>query len=120
MYHDFPYNWIKFLNMSSSFVVASLVSYPFYYIREMVDIWPKEKGGHCTWGNSYSQAIRWLHENMDILFTNFFTNFWVHMIRRGIPTFFMLWMLDNAAFFTNSMDVHNGLETMSPIYMESV
>lgn len=106
--------------MTCAFLVGSLVSYPFYYIREMVDIWPKEKGGHCTWNNSYSQAIRWLHENLDILFTNFFTNFWVHMVRRGIPIYIMMWMLDNSAFFTNSMDVHNGLETMSPISMEAV
>ncbi len=30
-------------------MIASFVSYPAYFVREMVDIWPKERGGHCTW-----------------------------------------------------------------------
>jgi len=52
-YNDFPYNYIKGGMMGISFALASCAAYPFYFIREMVDIWPKERGGHCTWNNNY-------------------------------------------------------------------
>jgi|JI6StandDraft_1071083.scaffolds.fasta_scaffold673435_2 hypothetical protein len=61
-----------------------------------------------------------MFDNVDILFTNFFPNYWVHMVRKGIPIFIMMWMLDNQGFFTNSSDPHLSLETMFPVYMESV
>lgn len=50
-YQDFPYDLIKLENMIFSFGIASAVAYPAYYVREMVDLWPKERGGHCTWNN---------------------------------------------------------------------
>ena len=53
VYNDFPYDYCKAINMGFSFAVASTVAYPCYYIREMVDLWPKERGGHCTWNNNY-------------------------------------------------------------------
>lgn len=59
LYHDYNYEWIKFGGMSVSFFFASVASYPAYFCREMVDLWPKERGGHCTWNNSYRQAFRW-------------------------------------------------------------
>jgi hypothetical protein len=52
-YMDFSYDYIKALNMVVSFAAASAIAYPAYYTREMVDLWPKERGGHCTWNNSY-------------------------------------------------------------------
>lgn len=39
--------------MTIAFFISSFVSYPAYFVREMVDIWPKERGGHCTWNNDY-------------------------------------------------------------------
>jgi hypothetical protein len=48
-HNDFPYDYCKVLNMGFSFAVACFASYPAYYVREMVDLWPKERGGHCTW-----------------------------------------------------------------------
>jgi hypothetical protein len=53
VYQDFSYEYMKCLHMAFSFGVASSVAYPFYYIREMVDLWPKERGGHCTFNNNY-------------------------------------------------------------------
>jgi hypothetical protein len=44
---------MKFGMMSFSFFVAWSMAYPAYYVREMVDVWPKERGGHCTWNNNY-------------------------------------------------------------------
>ena len=45
--------------MTFSFALASVVAYPCYFAREMVDLWPKERGGHCTWNNSYRQCFKW-------------------------------------------------------------
>lgn len=120
IYHEFSYNYVKFFNFAVSFAVGWLVAYPFHFSRELVDLWPKERGGHCTWGNQYNGAIRWMMDNLDILFTNFFPNFWTYMVRKGIPIAIMLWVLDNQGFYTNSSDTHLGLETQFPIFMESV
>jgi hypothetical protein len=36
-------------------------SYPWAVtIREMVELWPKEKGGVCTWDNNYRKAAVWV------------------------------------------------------------
>ena len=75
VYNDFNYDYCKAINMGFSFSVASAVAYPCYYIREMVDLWPKERGGHCTWNNSYRQCFKWCIENMDILGYNYLTNY---------------------------------------------
>lgn len=53
LYNDFSYNYIKGIMSVSCFFFSSWIAYPFYFAREMVDIWPKERGGHCTWNNSY-------------------------------------------------------------------
>jgi hypothetical protein len=120
VYQDYPYNYCKFLLMIPSWTFAWGVAYPFQYAREMVDLWPKERGGHCTWNNSYNNCIRWMFENIDILYTNFFVNYWYYMVRKGFPIFGMMWMLDNRGYFTNTMDPHLNLETMFPVSMESV
>ena len=59
LYNDFSYDYIKLLNMGFSFGISSVVAYPAYFAREMVDLWPKERGGHCTWNNSYRQCFKW-------------------------------------------------------------
>ena len=59
LYQGFSYEYIKLINMFVSFGIASTLAYPLYYAREMVDIWPKERGGHCTWNNSYKKCFRW-------------------------------------------------------------
>lgn len=53
VYNEFGYNYCKTLHMGFSFFISSIAAYPAYFIREMVDVWPKERGGHCTWNNSY-------------------------------------------------------------------
>lgn len=53
-YHEFNYNYIKTGNMIAAFIWGTVFSYPFYHVREMVDLWPKERGGHCTFNNSYA------------------------------------------------------------------
>lgn len=105
--------------MAFSFGVASSLAYPFYYCREMVDLWPKERGGHCTWKNSYAENIKWQIENMDVLGYNFFTNYWQWMRRYGFTAFIALWTADNLGMMTNNSESFNSLETMFPSYVES-
>jgi len=49
IYNDISYDLVKLCNMLFSFGLASAVAYPAYFTREMVDLWPKERGGFCTW-----------------------------------------------------------------------
>jgi hypothetical protein len=53
IYNDFSYEWVKFCIMSLAYGFSVLLSYPLYHTREMVDLWPKERGGFCTWNNNY-------------------------------------------------------------------
>jgi len=65
LYNDFNYDYIKFGMQTMSFFVGSLFAYPFFFVREMVDIWPKERGGHCTWNNNYKEGMKWFVDNID-------------------------------------------------------
>jgi solute carrier family 25 oxoglutarate transporter 11 len=53
-YQNYSYDYIKSINMLIAFGCGSMAGYPGFFTREMVDIWPKERGGHCTWNNSYA------------------------------------------------------------------
>jgi hypothetical protein len=37
----------------------------------MVDLWPKERGGFCTWQNNYRNCFKWMVENMDMHYFNY-------------------------------------------------
>ena len=75
VYQEFSYNWIKLINMSMAFGAASALAYPAYHCREMVDLWPKERGGNCTWNNNYRAAFKWQIEQMDMLGFNFYRGY---------------------------------------------
>jgi len=66
VYNDFSYEWCKFCFHTFSFGFASAIAYPAYFTREMVDLWPKERGGFCTWNNSYRQCFKFMVENMEL------------------------------------------------------
>lgn len=106
--------------MTTAFAIASVTSYPLYFIREMVDIWPKERGGHCTWNNNYRQCAKWMIENMDMMYYNYLSGYWTWMKRYGFGYFIALWVADNLGMFTNCNESHNGLEVQFPISSESV
>lgn len=69
VYNDFSYNHMKFLMLSFTWVSATFASYPAFFAWEMVDLWPKERGGFCTFNNSYWNAICFIYRNQDIFFT---------------------------------------------------
>jgi hypothetical protein len=120
LYQDFSYNYIKFGMLSIAFVISSTMAYPLYFTREMVDIWPKERGGHCTWNNSYRQCAKWMFENMDSLYFNFLSGYTTWVRRYGLSYFIALWMADNLGMFSNCNESHNSLEAQFPISSESV
>jgi len=119
VYNDFSYEWIKLLMMTFSWGMGCLASYPAYFAREMVDLWPKERGGHCTWNNSYYNAIMWAYHNQDLFFTNYFAGYTNYMVKKGIPVFIAVWMADNIGMFTNVSDSHYAFESVWPTLMEN-
>lgn len=119
-YNDFGYNYIKAGMLGISFFLSSIMAYPAYFTREMVDIWPKERGGHCTWNNNYRQCYKWMIENMDMMYYNFLTGYWRWVRRYGASYFIGLWMADNLGIFSNCNEAHNSLEAQFAISSESV
>lgn len=119
-YNDISYDWCKFCFMAFAHGVGSMVAYPAYFTREMVDIWPKERGGFCTWNNSYRQCFKWMVTNMDMQFYNYFRGFAQWQRRYGIPYFVAIWMADNLGMMSNNNEAYNSLETQFPIFSESV
>lgn len=120
LYNDFSYDYIKFAMMTTAFFVSSWAAYPLYFTREMVDLWPKERGGHCTWNNSYRQCAKWMIENMDMHYYNFLSGYWGWVRRYGALYFIGLWYADNLGMFSNCNEGHNSLEVQFAIASESV
>lgn len=119
VYNDFNYDYCKALMMGFSFGVASTVAYPAYYTREMVDLWPKERGGHCTWNNNYRQCYKWMVENMDILGYNYLTNYKQWCKRYGAMYLGSLWVADSMGMMSNCNEGQGSLEIQFPIFTES-
>lgn len=120
VYQDFNYNYIKSGMMGIAFALASVISYPLYFTRTMVDLWPKERGGHCTWNNSYRQCAKWMIENMDMLYYNFMAGYTQWFKRFGVSYLIAFWMADNLGMFSNVSEPHLSMESMFPISAESV
>jgi solute carrier family 25 (mitochondrial oxoglutarate transporter), member 11 len=120
VYQDFSYNYIKAGMIAVAFGMASIMSYPLYFTRTMVDLWPKERGGHCTWNNSYRQCAKWMIENGDMLYYNFMAGYSQWFRRFGFSYLIAFWTADNLGMFSNVNDSHGSLESQFPISSESV
>ena len=119
VYNDFSYEWCKFCFQSIAFGIASTVAYPAYMTREMVDLWPKERGGFCTWNNSYRQCFKWMVENMELHMYNYMRGYTGWVRKYGFQYFIGLWMADSLGMMTNCNESWNGLEVQFPLYSES-
>lgn len=111
---------VKTVNMSIAFSFGSVFAYPLYFTRTMVDLWPKERGGHCTWKNSYRECAKWMILNMDMLYFNFLAGYTQWLRRYGISYFIALWVADNLGMFSNVAEPYLSMESMSAISAESV
>jgi solute carrier family 25 oxoglutarate transporter 11 len=120
LYNEFSYDYIKLWTAGSSFFLASFIAYPLLFVREMVDIWPKERGGHCTWNNDYRTCMRWMFENMDTHFYNFLSGYWGWVRRYGAQYFIALWVADSMGMFSNNNEAYNSLEIIFPTSVEYI
>ena len=119
VYNDFSYDYCKFLFHNFAFFTSSAIAYPAYHTREMVDLWPKERGGFCTWNNSYRQAYKWMFQNMETHTYNFMRGYVGWMKRFGFTYYVALWMADTLGMMSNCNESYNSLETIFPLYAES-
>ena len=120
VYGDFSYSWIKFCNMMFSFSLAAIFSFLVLFTREMVDLWPREQGGYCTWGNSYLNCSKWMILNIDQMYFNNFsgTSNWLRC--QGIKYLITYRVAENFGMFTICNEPQKGLEVQFPISSESV
>ncbi len=116
-YHDKSYNMCKSIFMLMSYFIATCISYPFYYIREMVDLWPKERGGFCTWQNNYRNCFRWMIQNMDVHYYNYLRNMTQWHYKFGYKYLVALWMADNLGMISNGNESWTSME--SQFYAQS-
>jgi solute carrier family 25 oxoglutarate transporter 11 len=101
VYNDFPYEWIKFWCLNIAFAVGSVCGYPLYYLKEMIEVWPKERGGHDTFKGSYYNALKWMRQNYDVYNTNLYEGYWRWFRTQGIIFYLAIWQADNMGLFTN-------------------
>jgi solute carrier family 25 oxoglutarate transporter 11 len=120
VYNDIKYEWCKLVFQSMAFGIASVIAYPVYQTREMVDLWPKERGGFCTWNNSYRQCFKWMVENMEIQGYNYMRGYSGWLKRYGAQYFVALWMADTLGMMSNCNEAYNSLETIFPIFAEAI
>jgi hypothetical protein len=57
---EVPYWPCKVFNAALSTYLALIFSYPFYYTREMVDFWPKNKALPDVFKGNYRKAAAWM------------------------------------------------------------
>jgi len=82
--------------------LAAIFSYPWVVTKEMVDLWPKQKGALATFNGSYRKAGVWLwyHEFAGTYFAGFFTKyFWKTAPNMCIT----LLLADQAGLFTQTV-----------------
>lgn len=120
LYNDLSYDWCKFCFQNIAFASAVFVSYPFYYTREMVDLWPKERGGFCTWQNNYRNCFRWMVQNMEVHYYNYFKGCSLWMQRYGLQYWVALWVADSLGMMSNCNESYNSQETIFPNFAESI
>jgi len=80
--------------MNISFLIGSIMGYPFYFLKEMIDTWPKERGGKSTYGGSYWAAARFYRQNMGDYNTNYMEGYW-RFFRRNIGIFYIVILFFN-------------------------
>jgi solute carrier family 25 oxoglutarate transporter 11 len=112
VYNDIPYSWVKLFAMSFGFTAGSIVGYPFYRLKEIIDTWPKERGGHDTFEGSYYNALKWYRQNFDSYHTVLMQGYWKWFTRKGIIFFLAMWQADNLGLFTNYQANYNSFETI--------
>jgi solute carrier family 25 oxoglutarate transporter 11 len=111
VYNDINYSWVKFWCLNIAWVFGSVLGYPFYHLKEMMEVWPKERGGRCTFQGSYWNAAKFLRQNYDVYNTNFYEFYWRWFRTQGLIFYIAIWQADNMGLFTNNMSDFNTIYT---------
>jgi hypothetical protein len=101
LYNDIPYDFVKFNCLNIAFAWGSFFGYPFYFLKEMMETWPRERGGRCTFEGSYWNAAKFLKQNFEGYSTVFYDGYWRWFRTKGIIFYISMWYADNLGFFTN-------------------
>jgi hypothetical protein len=96
--------------MSFGFTAGSIVGYPFYRLKEIIDTWPKERGGYDTFEGSYYIALKWYRQNFDSYHTVLMQGYWKWFSRKGIIFFLAMCQADNLGLFTNYQANYNSFK----------
>lgn len=112
LYNDISYSWVKFINMNIAFFVGSGFGYPFISLKEMMDTWPKERGGRDTFESSGWNAFKWFRLNFETYHTNFMNGYWRWFRRQGAIFYIAMWYADNMGLFTNNLSDPNTIENI--------
>mmetsp|Transcript_8811 Transcript_8811/g.14940 ORF Transcript_8811/g.14940 Transcript_8811/m.14940 type:complete len:349 (-) Transcript_8811:176-1222(-) len=120
LYNDISYDWCKFCFINMSFFPAMFAAYPCYYTREMVDLWPKERGGFCTWNNNYRTCLKWMTVNWDMHYLNVMKGSSLWFQRYGLQYWFSIWIADSMGMFSNCNESYNSQEAIFPGSAESI
>ncbi len=101
VYNEIPYDLVKVCTLGIAFGWGSFFGYPFYFLKEMMEVWPKERGGRCTFQGSYWNAVKFLKQNFDGYSTTFYEGYWRWFRTRGLIFLLAMWQADNMGIFTN-------------------
>lgn len=112
VYNDIPYNFCKFCNISIAFGAGSMFGYPFYQLKNMLDNWPKERGGRCTFEGSSWNAFKWLRINYENYTTTLMSGYWLWFRKQGAIFLIAMWLADNYGIFTNNMTDYNTIDNI--------
>lgn len=112
VYNDINYSWVKFNILNFSMACGAFFGYPFYYMQEMMEIWPKERGGKCTFNGSYLNALKWYRSFHDIYQVNMMEFYWNWFRRRGVIFYLAMWEADNMGLFTNNLSDVNTIDNI--------
>lgn len=113
LYNDINYDWVKFWIMNFSFMVGGIFGYPILNLQNMMERWPKERGGRCTFQGSYWNAIKWLWLYFDRYNTNIYEGYWRWFRTHGIIFYIAMWYADKFGMFTNNMSDFNTIHNIT-------
>ena len=95
-YCELNYSWVKFLILNLSFV-GHVMGQPFFYMRHVMDSFPKERGGKVSFETT-GEAYRYLKMNWFNNTGNLTHGYWDWFRKYGLVLYGTIWLADNIGF----------------------
>jgi solute carrier family 25 oxoglutarate transporter 11 len=112
LYNEIPESWVRFWCLNIAFAFGSAFGYPIYFLKEMVETWPKERGGHDTFKGSYYNALKFMRQNYDRYNTTFYQGYWRWFRTQGIIFYIACWQADKMGLFDNYRTDFNNIQNI--------